>query len=42
MQRYSSAQFILIRQPRPADRESRCVFGKDRTFRRPRKEAAHV
>ncbi len=42
MQRYGSTQFILIRQPRPADRESRFRMPKDRLMQRPRKEAAHV
>ncbi len=42
MQRYGTTQFTLIRQPRPADRESRFRPAKDATFRRPRKEAAHV
>lgn len=39
MQRYDSPQYILIRQPRPADRESRFRMPKDRTMQRPRKEA---
>ncbi len=43
MQRYGTTQFVLIRQPRPADRESRLPTPKDRSFRRPRKEAvSHV
>ena len=42
MERYASTQFILIRQPRPADRESRFRPAKDITFHRPRKEVAHV
>lgn len=43
MQRYGTTQFTLIRQPRPADRESRFRAAKDRTWHRPRKEdAAHV
>ena len=42
MQRYSTTQFVLIRQPRPADRESRFRPAKDRSAHRPRKEAAHV
>ncbi len=40
MQRFSSPQYILIRQPRPADRESRYRPVKDRSMQRPRKEAA--
>lgn len=40
MQRYGTTQFTLIRQPRPADRESRFRLPKDRTAQRPRKEAA--
>lgn len=39
MQRYGTPQYILIRQPRPADRESRFPQPADRSFRRPRKEA---
>ncbi len=42
MQRYGTTRFTLIRQPRPADRESRFRPAKDITFHRPRKEAAHV
>ncbi len=42
MERYGTTRFILIRQPRPADRESRLRIPKDRTMQRPRKEAAHV
>lgn len=43
MQRFGSPQYILIRQPRPADRESRFRPAKDRSAHRPRKEAAsHV
>jgi len=38
MQRYGTTQFILIRQPRPADRESRFTCPRDRTLHRPRKE----
>ncbi len=39
MQRYGTTQFVLFRQPRPADRESRFRLPKDRTLQRPRKEA---
>lgn len=39
MQRFGSPQFILIRQPRPADREARFHQPGDRTIHRPRKEA---
>ncbi len=42
MERYGTTRFILIRQPRPADRESRLRIPRDRTMQRPRKEAAHV
>ncbi len=42
MQRYGTTRFTLIRQPRPADRETRFRPPKDITFHRPRKEAAHV
>ncbi|MGN0793627.1 MAG: hypothetical protein ACI4MG_04035 [Aristaeellaceae bacterium] len=43
MQRYGTTQFILIRQPRPGDRESRYAPAQDRSFRRPRREAqSHV
>lgn len=42
MQRYGTTRFTLIRQPRPADRESRFHPAKDITFHRPRKEADHV
>ena len=42
MHRYETTQFTLIRQPRPADRESRFRPAKDVTFHRPRKETAHV
>ena len=43
MQRYGTTPFILIRQPRPGDRESRFSLPKDRTCHRPRKEdASHV
>lgn len=42
MQRYGTPSFVLIRQPRPADRESRFPRPPERTFRRPRKEDAHV
>ncbi len=43
MQRFDSPRFILSRQPRPADRESRFRPAPDRSFRRPRKEEdAHV
>lgn len=38
MQRFGTTQFILIRQPRPADRESRLRLPKDHTAQRPRKE----
>ncbi len=40
MQRFSTQQFILIRQPRPGDRESRFRPAADRSMKRPRKEAA--
>jgi len=39
MQRYGTTQFILIRQPRPADRESRLLLRRDRSMQRPRREA---
>ncbi len=39
MQRYGTTRFTLIRQPRPADRESRFRIPKDMTVQRPRKEA---
>ena len=42
MQRYGTTRFTLIRQPRPADRESRFRPAKDVTYHRPRKETAHV
>ena len=43
MQRYGTTQFYLIRQPRPADRESRFSRPKDAGQKRPRREAsAHV
>lgn len=42
MQRYGTTRFTLIRQPRPADRESRFRPAKDITYHRPRKETAHV
>ena len=43
MQRYGTTQFILIRQPRPADREQRFRPAPSRITHRPRKEAApHV
>lgn len=42
MQRYGTTRFTLIRQPRPADRESRFRPARDVSFQRPRKEAAHV
>ena len=43
MQRYGTTPFILIRQPRPGDRESRFILPRDHGIRRPRKEAdAHV
>lgn len=38
MQRYGTTPFILIRQPRPGDRESRLPLPAGHTFRRPRKE----
>lgn len=38
LQRYGTTPFILIRQPRPADRESRLHLPKDHTLQRPRKE----
>ena len=38
MQRYGTTPFILIRQPRPADRESRFPTPPEHTFRRPRRE----
>lgn len=38
MQRYGTTQFILIRQPRPGDREQRFHRSPDRTGHRPRKE----
>ena len=38
MQRYGTTQFILIRQPRPADRENRFRSPKDAGAKRPRKE----
>lgn len=43
MQRYGTSPFILIRQPRPADRETRFRPAPDRHMQRPRKEEpAHV
>ena len=42
MQRYAATQFVLIRQPRPADREQRYRPAPDRSAHRPRKEGAHV
>lgn len=39
MQRYQTPQYILIRQPRPGDRESRFPAPKERIYHRPRKEA---
>lgn len=42
MQRYGTTRFILIRQPRPGERESRFRPAPDRAFQRPKKEAAHV
>ncbi len=46
MQRYGTTPFILVRQPRPGDRETRYRPAPDRTFRRPRleqkEEHAHV
>lgn len=39
MQRYGTPQFILIRQPRPADRETRFTLPRGRSIHRPRKEA---
>ena len=42
MQRYGTTPFVLIRQPRPADRECRFRPAPDRSMHRPRKEAAHV
>ncbi len=42
-ERYASPQFVLIRQPRPADRESRFRPAPERMAQRPRKEEkAHV
>ncbi len=38
MQRYGTPQFVLIRQPRPADREARYTIPRDKTLHRPRKE----
>ncbi len=38
MQRYGTTQFILIRQPRPGNRESRFSLPHDRSMHRPRKE----
>lgn len=40
MQRFGTPQYILIRQPRPGDRESRFHLPKDRCAQRPRKEAS--
>lgn len=40
MQRYGTTQFIIIRQPRPGDRESRFTLSRDHSVRRPRKEAS--
>jgi len=40
MQRFGTPQYILIRQPRPGDRESRLRIPKDRCAKRPRKEAS--
>ena len=42
MQRYGTTRFTLIRQPRPADRESRFRLPAPRIMQRPRKEASHV
>lgn len=43
MQRYSSQQFILLKTPRPAEREIRFRPAPDKTIHRPRKEGeAHV
>lgn len=42
MKRYGTPQNILIRQPRPGDREARFPSPCDRSMHRPRKEAPHV
>ncbi|MDD6049826.1 MAG: hypothetical protein PUC00_00915 [Clostridiales bacterium] len=43
MQRYATTRFTLIRQPRPADRETRLYVPRDRTIQRPRREGrSHV
>ena len=39
MQRYGTMSFILIRQPRPGERESRYHAAPDRSMKRPKKEA---
>ena len=38
MQRYPSSPFTPVRQPRPADRESRFPTPADRHYQRPKKE----
>lgn len=40
MQRFGTPQYVLIRQPRPADRESRFPIPQGRNTQRPRKETS--
>ena len=42
MQRYGSSPFVLLRQPRPADREARFPQPKDRSMHRPKEGKSHV
>ena len=42
MQRYGTTPFVLIRQPRPGEREDRFRLPKDHSAQRPRKENPHV
>lgn len=42
MKRYGTSSFPLLRQPRPADRESRFPQPKDRSMHRPKEGSRHV
>lgn len=43
MERFGTTRFILLRQPRPGDRESRLRLPRDHSLQRPRKEMSpHV
>jgi len=42
MHRYGTTPFILIRQPRPGNRETRFPVPRDRSMHRPKEDSCHV